>query len=353
MAVVKPIRAVRYDESVAGPLGRLVAPPYDVIGPDERAELQERSPYNVAHLTLPEDEAEAAVRWREWQAAGLLVRDRDPAFWALEQRYVGPDGVERTRRGLVAALKVEPYERRIVLPHERTHAGPKEGRRRLLEAVGAHVEPIFLLYDGDPPYAHPEGPPELEVEGARLWRIGGDGIAEAFAEKQLLIADGHHRYETAVASGVAWILAVLVSTADPGLMIFPTHRVADRANGTQPTYDSLDEAVAALQARPYDRAATVLYRKGGAALVEGPEGELDVQLVEALAPEGVSYTPFVDEAVAAVERGDAEGAFIVRATRIEDVFRFAQAGETLPQKTTYFYPKLLSGLLFLPLDANE
>jgi hypothetical protein len=349
VAVVKPIRTVRYDESVAGPLEQLVAPPYDVIDEAQRDELMARSPFNVVHLTLPEDEADAGRLWREWLSDGALVRDRDPSFWALEQQYVGPDGVERTRRGLVAALRVEPYENRVVLPPERTHSEPKEGRLRLLDALRAHAEPIFLLYDGEPPYDNPAGEPEMEVDGARLWRVPPGGIADFFADKQLLIADGHHRYETAIAFGAEHILVVLVSTADPGLMIFPTHRVAERINGTSPTED-LAQALAKLDAEPPDRAAAVVYRKGGAALVEGDEGALDVQLVESLAPGPVSYTPSVDEAVAAVERGDAEGAFIVRPTRIEDVFRFAQAGETLPQKTTYFYPKLLSGLLFLPLE---
>ena len=350
VAVVKPIRAVRYDESVAGPLEQLVAPPYDVIDDAQRDELLQRSPFNVVHLTLPEDEGDAARLWREWLSDGVLVRDDEPSFWALEQQYVGPDGVERTRRGLVAALKVEPYENRVVLPHERTHEGPKEGRKRLLEALQAHPEPIFLLYDGSPPYDQPADEPDMEADGARLWRVSPEGIADAFADKQLLIADGHHRYETALSSGADDILVVLVSTEDPGLMIFPTHRVAERINGTEPTHERLDEALADLESAPPDRAATVLYRKGGAALVEGDEGSLDVQLVETLAPPTVRYTPSVEEAVAEVERGDAEGVFIVRPTRIEDVFRFAQAGETLPQKTTYFYPKLLSGLLFLPLD---
>ena len=243
MAVVKPIRAVRYDTSVAGPLELLVAPPYDVIDEAQREELRARSPLNVVHLTLPDDESDAGRLWREWLSDGVLVRDEKPTFWALEQRYVGPDGIDRTRRGLVAGLKVEPYENRVVLPHERTHAGPKEGRKRLLEALGAHPEPIFLLYDGAPPYEHPAGEPELEAEGTRLWRIPSDGIAEAFADKQLLIADGHHRYETAVASGVEHILVVLVSTDDPGLMIFPTHRISERANGTSPM-QGLEDALA-------------------------------------------------------------------------------------------------------------
>ena len=122
MADVRPFRALRFDTAVAGPLDRLVAPPYDVISPEQREELRARSPHNVVHLTLPDSEDEAAAALAAWRRDGALVRDAEPAFWALEQDYVGPDGVARTRRGLVAALRVEPYERGVVLPHERTHA---------------------------------------------------------------------------------------------------------------------------------------------------------------------------------------------------------------------------------------
>jgi uncharacterized protein (DUF1015 family) len=347
MAVVKPFRAVRYDEGVAGPLDTLVAPPYDVIDEAQREELLARSPFNVVHLTLPEVEEDAARLWSEWQSDGVVVREDAPSFWALEQDYVGPDGVPRTRRGLVASLQPEPYENRVVLPHERTHSGPKEGRLRLLRATGVHFEPIFLLYDGSPPYEQPGDPPDLETDGAKLWRLPPDEIEEAFADKQLLIADGHHRYETALAYGADSIPVVLVSTEDPGLMIFPTHRIAEQVNGPAPAHADLGSALAELEGESPDRAAAVLYRReGGIAVVHGREGELDVQLVESLAPKGITYTPSVEEAVAAVDSGRAAGAFIVRPTRIEDVFRFAEAGETLPQKTTYFYPKLLSGLLF-------
>jgi uncharacterized protein (DUF1015 family) len=371
MAVVKPFRAVRYDEEVAGPLEDLVAPPYDVIDDVQRDQLMARSPLNVVHLTLPESEDDAARLWREWLSDGVLVREAEPSFWALEQDYAGPDGVPRTRRGLVASLRPEPYESRAVLPHERTHAGPKEGRLRLLRATGVHFEPIFLLYDGAPPYQFPTGPPDVETQGAKLWRLAANGIEDAFADRQLLIADGHHRYETALAYGAALIPVVLVSTDDPGLMIFPTHRIVEDVNGQRvalpakravegvwgnrevspamPVDADLRSALAELEREPLDRAAAVLYRpEGRIAVVHGREGELDVQLVESLAPEGVSYTPSVEEAVAAVDSGRAAGAFIVRPTRIEDVFRLAEAGETLPQKTTYFYPKLLSGLLFHP-----
>src|SRR6266705_1473317 len=148
MADVKPFRAERYDESKAGPLERLVAPPYDVISPEEREDYLARSPYNVVHLTLPVNEQQAGRDLGAWRESGVLTRDREPSYWFLSQDYVGPDGVERTRSGLVASLRAEPYERGVVLPHERTHRGPKEGRLRLLRATRTHLEPIFLLYDG-------------------------------------------------------------------------------------------------------------------------------------------------------------------------------------------------------------
>jgi uncharacterized protein (DUF1015 family) len=239
VADVRSFRALRYDTAVAGPLDRLVAPPYDVISSEQREELRARSPHNVVHLTLPDSEDEAAAALAAWRQDGALVQDAEPAFWALEQDYVGPDGVARTRRGLVAALRVEPYERGVVLPHERTHAGPKEGRLRLLLATRTQLEPIFLLYEGEPVAAPRDLAPDIEVEGARLWRLPDDGsIAGAFADRRLLIADGHHRYETALAfheedgaDASAWMMVVLVSTGEDGLTIFPTHRLARSVNG--------------------------------------------------------------------------------------------------------------------------
>jgi uncharacterized protein (DUF1015 family) len=359
VAEVKPFRAVRYGER-AGPLESLVAPPYDVISPPERGELAGRDSHNVVHLTLPADEAEAGRLWRAWREDGTLVDEEQPGFWWLAQDYVGPDGVARTRDGLVAALRAEPYEHRVVLPHERTHRGPKEGRLRLLRETRAQLEPLFFLYEGSPPATRPDREPDLEVEGTRLWRRPPDGIADAFADRQLLIADGHHRYETALAyheeaatPGSAYVLAVLVSLDEPGLMIFPTHRVFEREPGVQlPTEERIPNPEAALSVLdhvPADRAAAVLYRSGGAELaVDGHE--LDVRLVDRLGHDGISYTPDWREAVRAVDAGEAEVAVLMRPTRIEDVFAVAQRGETMPQKSTYFYPKLVSGLLFLPVD---
>jgi uncharacterized protein (DUF1015 family) len=339
MADVKPFRAERYDEMKAGPLEQLVAPPYDVISAEERLDYLARSPYNVVHLTLPDDEQEAGCDIAAWRERGVLTRDDGPHYWFLAQDYVGPDGIARTRSGLVASLRAEPYERGIVLPHERTHSGPKEGRLRLLRATRTQLEPIFLLYD-DAPLAPPDREPDLQSGGDKLWRIDE---APSFEDVELLIADGHHRYETALAyaqeGGSPYLMVVLVPTLQEGLTIFPTHRVAEHVNGTRGT--PIDEPGEELP-------GVVLYRDGGYELLEG-DG-LDVEIVERIAPQGVSYTPQREEAVATVDRGDAEGAFLLRPTRIEDVWAVARRGETMPQKSTYFFPKLTSGLLFHPLD---
>ena len=339
MAEVKPFRAERYDESRAGPLERLVAPPYDVISPEQREEYLARSPYNVVHLTLPDDEEQAGRDVTAWREEGVLARETDPGYWVLSQDYVGPDGVSRTRSGLVASLRAEPYENGTVLPHERTHRGPKEGRLRLLRATRTQLEPIFLLYEGEP-LQPPARTPDLESGGDRLWRVEE---APSFESTELLIADGHHRYETAVAhaqeGGSPYLMVVLVPTKQEGLTIFPTHRRAAHVNGASGT--PIDE--------PGDELpGVVLYRDGKYELLSG-DG-LDVEIVEQIAPEGVTYTPQRAEAVATVDRGDAEAAFLLRPTRIEDVWAVARRGETMPQKSTYFYPKLTSGLLFHPLD---
>jgi uncharacterized protein (DUF1015 family) len=339
MAVVKPFRAERYDESKAGPLERLVAPPYDVLSPREREEYLARSPYNVVHLTLPDDEEQAGRDVTDWRERGVLARDEEPGYWLLSQDYAGPDGVSRTRTGLVASLRAEPYENGVVLPHERTHSGPKEGRLRLLRATRTQLEPIFLLYEGDP-LSSPAREPDLRSGGDKLWHVED---APDFENTELLIADGHHRYETAVAyaqeGGSPYLMVVLVPTEQEGLTIFPTHRMAERVNGAHGTPIE----------KPGDvLPGVVMYRDGKYELLNG-DG-LDAEIVERIAPDGVTYTPERAEAVATVDRGDAEAAFLLRPTRIEDVWAVARRGETMPQKSTYFYPKLTSGLLFHPLD---
>jgi uncharacterized protein (DUF1015 family) len=348
VAAVKPLRALRYDERRAGPLASLVAPPYDVISLEDRERYLTRSPYNVVHLTLPDDEGDAARELAEWRDEGVLVRDEEPALWWLAQDYVGPDGVARRRDGLVCALRVEPYDTGAIRPHERTHAGPKEGRLRLLRALRTHVEPIFLLYEGT--LGGPQGEPAMDVEldgvRSRLWRLEGDAPAE-LAEADLLIADGHHRYETALAfheedgsEASAWLLAVIVPTDQKGLTIFPTHRIAVRTKPLPPLDPDPDGD---------ERAVAEVYTGSGSGYLHGEPGELDAELVARYVGE-VRYTPSAEDARAAVDAGEAEAAFLLRPPSLEQVAARARAGRTMPQKTTFFYPKLTSGLLFLPLD---
>jgi uncharacterized protein (DUF1015 family) len=333
-----------------------------VLTPELRDEFRARDPHNIVHLTLNDSEDEAGRLFRAWIEEGVLVRDDEPAVWAVVQEYVGPDGVARRREGLVASLGVEPYSTGTVLPHERTHAGPKESRLRLLRAAGAQLEPIFLLYDGEPPVSVPDREPDLVSGDTALWRLPGDGVAAAFAHRQLLIADGHHRYETAVAYALeegtpdsARMMVVLVSTGDSGLEIFPTHRLFRGHSDALPPVSIGDSAsptaaLTRLAGLPYDRAHAVGYREGVTFPVVGEPGELDVELVDRLVGhEEIGYTPDLAEAVARVDSGEFDGAFLLRATRIEDVFGRARRGEVMPQKTTYFFPKLTSGLLFHPV----
>lgn len=365
MADVRPFRALRYDEEAAGPLERLVAPPYDVISPAQRTDLRGRSPHNIVHLTLPDSEGEAATTLTDWRERRVLVEDAEPAVYVVEQSFTGPDGVARTRTGLVASVRAEPYERGTILPHERTHAGPKEGRLRLLRAVRTQLEPIFLLHDGPAPVRRPDRPADLEVEDTRMWRVEDEGaVAAAFTEQQLLIADGHHRYETSLAFHAeqgtpesAWTLAMLVSSEDPGLAIFPTHRVfARRPDGdatleaeVAASHESAEAALAALGEVDRDRPAAVRLTADTAEVIVGAPGQLDVEMLDPLGHDGISYTPRAEEAAGTVTTGEAEVAYLLRPLRVEDVFTVARRGVVMPQKSTYFYPKLISGLVLHPL----
>ena len=341
MPTIRPFRALRYDTAVAGPLERLVAPPYDVISDEQRRDYLARSPYNVVHLTLPDSPEQAARDLEDWRTRGA-VAPGDELYYFVAQDYVGPDGVARTREGVAASVPVTPYEERQILPHERTHAGPKEGRLRLLRATRTQLEPIFLLYDAEPVFERPPGEPQLDVEEGgvrtRMWPIAA---RELTIDTPLLIADGHHRYETAVAYRTenpegTHTFAVLVSSRAPGLEIFPTHRLV-QAVGDVPG-DEVDAA----------GDGVTLYRDGRYVRVR-TDDDFGPRVVESFAPEGVSYTAYADEAIAAVDRGDAAAAFLLQPVTTEQVARFASNGEVMPQKSTFFYPKLTSGLLFHPI----
>jgi uncharacterized protein (DUF1015 family) len=360
MGELEPFRAVRYT-GAAGPLSDLVAPPYDAVTREERDRLYTLSPYNVVHLTLPESAEEAGRLYRGWLEQGILAQDDEPAAWLLVESYVGPDGMSRERRGVVASIAAEPYDLGRVLPHERTHPRIRDDRLGLLRATRAQPEPIFLLHEGVLDVVTPEREPDLRADGSRLWRL--DGVASPGSlEGTLLIADGHHRYESAIELAAELqpsnprIMALVVSTSDPGLQVFPTHRMFSgrpdlAAGGAGRRFDDVDEALRTLAELPFERSAAVAYRSGGTELVEGAEDELDVELVDRFGLQGISYTPDSAAAVAAVDRGDADVAFLLRTPRIADVFAAARRGTRMPPKSTYFFPKPLSGLLFHPVGS--
>ncbi len=272
MADVQPLRALHYDPAVVGALADVVAPPYDVIDASQRAALIARSPFNVVAVDLPqsgaggEDQyAAAGELFESWQLQGALVRDGAPALWAHTQDYTGPDGRARTRRGFFCRVRIEDYGPGRVRPHERTHPGPKEDRLRLTRATRANVSPIFSLYS-DPAHAAwtalspaTERPPWAEIADAdgtvhRLWRVGEPeavaAVQVATRDAELLIADGHHRYETmhAYADEIGgegdhrYILMCLVALEDPGLTVFPTHRLVRGLDEAR--WRALDSALA-------------------------------------------------------------------------------------------------------------
>ena len=398
VADVRPFRALRY-AAAAGPLADLVAPPYDVISAAERRDLLARSPYNAVRLILPEvGYEEVAGLIASWRDQGALEVADTPCLVAWTQTFTLADGVPRERRTLLAAVGIEPYEARVVRPHERTHAGPKEDRLRLTRAVRTNLSPVFGLYP-DPEGlawagAGVSGDPDAELadrEGTvhRLWAVTDPAacgaVADAMRERWILIADGHHRYETALAyrdelraAGAGpgphdRVLMGLTALDDPGLVVLPTHRLLSRwPDGAAAAFDArpvdgLDALVAALAEAPEGAPALGLLRPGSATLLTGAAdpslsaaGRLDVAAIEreillphlgadqaALAHDEVlSYTKDAAEAQELVESGAIAAALILRGIPKADVAAVSEAGETMPQKSTYFFPKLLTGVAF-------
>ena len=425
MPTVEPLRALHYDPAVAGPLQSLAAPPYDVIDPDQRAELQSRSPHNVVAIDLPEDPAggdryaHAQTLLGQWRAEGAVVLDDEPAIWALVQEYTGPDGRALTRNGFFARVRVEDYGPGAIRPHERTHPGPKADRLSLTRATQANLSPIFSLYS-DPeltawralePFTH-DGDPFgefTEADGTRnrIWRITDPGalatVTASTSNAELLIADGHHRYETArvYAEEIGgegahrYVLMCLVALQDEGLTVFPTHRLVDGLKDTdkpeklattlreafdiEPT--DVDELVPPDDApgivmgymdshfkRPF-RLTLKDQSIADAALPGMPEPyrRLDTAVLEALVlsgPLGLSeddishlhglgYARSFEEARELVESGTFDAGFFLRGIPVSQIQEIAAAGVNMPPKSTYFFPKVPTGLLFNPLTEAE
>jgi uncharacterized protein (DUF1015 family) len=413
VADVAPFRALHYDLARVGGLQPVAAPPYDVIDDDQRAALLRQSPYNVVEIDLPRDAGDpyrhAAAVMDQWLADGVLTRDGEPALWALRQDYTGPDGRSRTRQGIFARVRVEDYGAGRIRPHERTHPGPKEDRLRLTRATKANLSPIFSLYD-DPAGAawgalapHIDGDAWGEVtEGDgtvhRLWRVADpeavDAAQRALAGTELLIADGHHRYETARVyrdeAGADHVLMCLVALQDPGLTVFPTHRLLTGLDGERGAalrqalerdWEAADVSPDALEpigdgpvrVGYYDGARPRLLTLRDQAIADAalagkpePYRRLDTAVLEALVLRGalgmteddidhlhgLAYARTSADARERVDRGEADAAFFMRATPVAQVRDVAAAGENMPPKSTYFYPKVLTGMVFNPLEED-
>jgi uncharacterized protein (DUF1015 family) len=345
----------------------------------------------------------------------VLVREEEPALWALRQEYTGPDGSARTRTGFFARVRVEDYGPGRIRPHERTHPGPKEDRLRLTRATRMNLSPIFSLF------ADPEGAAEAALERATagepfaavadhegtrntLWRVAGaeeiGALQDALASAELLIADGHHRYETArvYADEIGgqgehrYVLMLLCSLSDPGLLVFPTHRLLtglkDDTAKQLAIRDALmrdfeiEQLASTAELEPHDDGRVAFgymdsfhkqpYRVtlkdqslADAALAGMPDPyrRLDTAVLEALILlgalgmseddishlRGLDYSKSLADAIERVDSGAADAGFFMRATPVEQVREVAEAGESMPPKSTYFYPKVPTGLLFNPL----
>jgi len=429
MAEVTPFRGIRYRESIA--LDEVVAPPYDVIPEAQATELRERSANNAVHLDLPVAPGEAAsdaayaraaAAFEQWRAGGVLVRDAMPSLYLVDQTYRGPDGRERTRRGFVARLRLADFAEREVLPHERTHAGPKIDRLSLFRATHADLSQIFLLVPDDDGGveaalgAAADATPAATAREARdgdgnLHRIvplagpEAERVVALLRERPLYIADGHHRYETALAyrderraagdHSADTLMVYLCSMSDPGLTVFPTHRLV-RDLAVPPLGELLDRLqplfeVVGMPVQGHEACRTVLDGLGeqtdpgtvfglylphedACVTVRSRQPEAKQRLVasgfspdaaglsvtvlhelilrEALgmdpvqAEKHIDYAKSVPDALSALAGGRYELGAFLNATLVSQVRAIADRGETMPQKSTYFYPKLLTGLVF-------
>ncbi len=414
-ARLAPFRALRYSLDRVKELGSVLAPPYDVITVEGAAQLRSKSPYNIVRLTNPtggdERYAEAARTLTSWIGDGVLVRDSQPSLWLHRHRFTA-GGASHSRLGLWGLLRLEPLEGGVVLPHERTMKGPRADRLAIMRACGAQLSPIFVICS-DPDDRVAIALSELAASGPQaradfpagetqeIWRIeanASDALLELIEPSTILIADGHHRYETALAyrdglveagaprsgrNAHEYVLVYLVPEGDPGLLLLPTHRIVrggpldcekalgelgDRFEATQIAAARLDDAAVSLEGergtatflvvehgRPHGWRITPREARSEVSARAFHElflGE-GLGLSEDQQVERLSYSRDAREALSLVRSGEADAAAILAPPDVRQVRELAAAGVRLPPKTTYFWPKVPTGLAIHPIDPTE
>lgn len=445
MASIVPFRGIRYAASRGRTLGQLLSPPYDLVSPEQRDDLLRRSPYNIAHVSIGEDRpgdgpghdkyTRAAESWAAWQAEGILRQDEVPALYPLEQSFWTPDGRQVRRRGFMAAVRLHEFHEGVIVPHEKTLVASMANRLELIKAVKANLSPILGLYHDEAratgavldAATHAEPIAETDSDDGvhqRLWRAEApDAIARLqglLAERRIFIADGHHRYQTALVyrrlleeanpglrpdGGHHYILAFLCPMNDPGLLLFPTHRLlyglrdfrlpafleavsrffavetldedirraAGRAWAISKLAEHAVRSTAFLMVTAEDQKARVLTLRDEAPLPENvlPKNEhlraLDVSILHAVIlqhllgvsahaqehGENVTYVRDAGEAVNRVLSGEHQVGFLLNPTPMWQVQAVGESGETMPPKSTLFFPRLQSGLVSRSVDPHE
>lgn len=421
MTEVRPFRAVRYDLERVD-LSKVIVPPYDVIADDERGRFFDRDPHNAIRFELTRnvkdqagtDYSEIADTLSRWMQSGVLVQDDEPGYYVMRQRFTAPDGATLERVGFYGELGLAEYDERMVLPHERTLAGPKADRLRLLRAAKANLSSVFLLYEdragemaatlesafgtGGVVLGRARDDAGVEYELARLTDAAGIEALRAFmAARPCVIADGHHRYETALeyrreqreahggmadpAAPYESTLAYFANAYAPGSLLLPIHRVIRGApaptpeqwraklpgwqsrsvavSGAEAAAAAATEELAKLADRPafaadaHDGELRLFWR-------DAPLGdELMVRILEhdviggvfGLGPEeirtgAVSFPKSAERAAREVREKGGHVALYLNPLAPDDVFRVTGAGEVMPQKSTFFYPKVPTGMVF-------
>ena len=429
MAVIKPFRGMRFDTEKAGELKTLCCPPYDIISEEERKEFIKQNEYNVIRLELPKEGEDVYARAGEvldmWRAKGILIHEDKPAIYIYEMEF-NAYNKRRSVKGMIARVKVEEFSKGVILPHEFTLSKAKTDRFNLMKATNCNFSQIYALYmdsehttlktideqsDFDAQYEFTDD----DNITHRLWVCTDEAVIakliKDFADRKLYIADGHHRYETAVnyrnwcrENGISkegdpqdYQMIYLVDMEHPGLIVFPTHRLVRDLESfdKNKVLKSCEEYFDIEKFTSVGNMNTVLtkqYKEGKKAFafycgkgewylltlkditvmdsvlpeLSPASRQLDVSVLHSLVLEktmgidkenmanqiNLTYTKFFEEAIMKVDKGEFQCSFILNPTRVTEIRDVAAAGEKMPQKSTYFYPKMITGMVMNDISVE-